>query len=73
MPPPVRCCGPRARRPWSAPAAGPADHDQLVRGLCDLADQMAGDEHGAAMGSQVFQQAADPADALRVQAVDRLV
>ena len=38
-----------------------------------LAHQVAGDEHGAALGGERPQQAADPADALRVEAVDRLV
>ena len=35
--------------------------------------QVAGDEHGAALGGQLPGEGADPADALRVQAVDRLV
>ena len=38
-----------------------------------LAHQVAGDEHGPALGGERPQQAADPPDALRVEAVDRLV
>jgi len=34
---------------------------------------VAGDEHGPALGGQRLHQVPDPADPLRVQAVDRLV
>src|SRR5205085_368665 len=50
-----------------------ADDDQPVGGLGDLAHQVGGDQDGLAARGQVREQAADPADALDVQAVDRLV
>jgi hypothetical protein len=53
------------------PAA--ADHDQVIRGALQLAHQVAGDQHGAALGGQGPQEAAHPHDALRVHAVERLV
>ena len=53
------------------PAA--ADDDQVVGGLRHLAHQVAGDQDGAAVGGQLPEEPADPSDALRVQAVDRLV
>src|SRR6185437_10330909 len=53
------------------PAA--ADHDQVVRGVLHLAHQVRGDEDGAALGGERLHQVPDPEDALRVQAVDRLV
>ena len=53
------------------PAA--ADDDQVVGGLRHLAHQVAGDQDGAAVGGQLPEEPADPVDALRVQAVDRLV
>ena len=43
----------------------PADHHQPVGGQRHLADQVAGDEHRAALGGQRPQQVADPADPLR--------
>ena len=51
----------------------PADDDEVVGGHRHLAHQVAGDEHGAALGGERPQQGADPADALRVEPVDRLV
>ena len=51
----------------------PADHNQAVGGQRHLADQMAGHEHGPALRGQAPEEEADPADALRVEAVDRLV
>ena len=53
------------------PAA--ADHDQPLGRQRDLAHQVRGDEHRAALGGKLLQQVADPADALRVEAVGRLV
>ena len=50
-----------------------ADHDEMVGGQGHLAHQVAGDEHGPALGGQRLEQAADPVDALRVQAIDRFV
>ena len=40
---------------------------------CDLGQHMAGDQDGAALGRRAAQQVAQPADALRVEAVGRLV
>jgi hypothetical protein len=51
----------------------PADDDQVRGGLRDLAHQVRGDEDRLPPVGQVLQQRADPADALDVQAVDRLV
>ena len=53
------------------PAA--ADHDQVVGGVLQLAHQVAGHQHRAALGGQRAQEAAHPHDALGVQAVERLV
>ena len=53
------------------PAA--ADHHQVVGGQRHLGHQVAGDEDGAALGGQLPGEGAHPADALGVQAVDRLV
>ena len=51
-----------------------ADDDHAVDGLLDLGQQVAGDQHGAALlVGQVPQEAAQPLDALGVQAVGRLV
>ena len=50
-----------------------ADHDQLVGGLVDLGEDVAGDEHGAALGGLRSQQVAQPAHPLRVESVGRLV
>jgi hypothetical protein len=49
------------------------DDHHLVGGLGDLGQQVAGDEHGPALGGQVADQAAQPVDALGVEAVGRLV
>jgi hypothetical protein len=51
----------------------PADDDQVLRGQGHLVHQVRGDEHGPALGGQVPEQRPDPADALGVEAVDRLV
>ena len=51
----------------------PADDDEPLGGERHLGDEVARDEHGAALGGQVAQQVADPADALGVEPVDRLV
>ena len=40
---------------------------------CTSLEQVGRDEHGAALGGELAQEAADPADALGVEAVDRLV
>ena len=53
------------------PAA--ADDDQVVGGVLQLAHQVAGDQHGPALGGQGLQEAAHPDDALGVHAVERLV
>jgi hypothetical protein len=53
------------------PAA--TDDDEVVGGVFELAHQVAGDEHGAALGGERTQEAADPADPVGVQPVDRLV
>jgi hypothetical protein len=49
------------------------DDDEPFRCQCHLVDQMARDEHRAALGGQVPQQVAYPAHAFGVEAVDRLV
>ena len=48
------------------------DHDP-VGDLLHLVELVAGHEHGAALVGEVAQEAAQPADAVRVQAVGRLV
>ena len=53
------------------PAVGD-DHD-VVDGLLDLREVVAGDEHGAAASGVVAQEVAQPADALRVEPVGGLV
>src|ERR1700678_2007280 len=53
------------------PAA--AGHDQVVGGVLQLAHQVARDQHGAALGGEGAQEAAQPDDPLRVHAVERLV
>ena len=53
------------------PAAGQDEH--VVDGLLDLRQHVAGHQHGAALGGQAAQEAAQPADALRVEAVGGLV
>jgi hypothetical protein len=50
-----------------------ADHDDVVDGLLDLGQQVAGDEHAAALRGEPAQERAQPGDALRVEAVGRLV
>ena len=50
-----------------------ADHDQLVGDLVNLGEDVAGDEHGPALGRLCPQQIAQPAHPLRVEAVGRLV
>jgi hypothetical protein len=47
--------------------------DEAFGGQRHLGDQVAGDEHGPPLGGQRPHQVPDPADPLRVQAVDRLV
>src|ERR1700728_3424684 len=58
---------------YSGVTAAPPDDDEVIGGLRHLAHQMAGDQDGAAVGGHRPEQLADPADALRVKAVDRLV
>ena len=79
---PVRLGGAHPRVPPSPRELGdragahqpPAVDDQdVVGGLLDLGEHVAGDEHGAPLGGQRAQEVAQPADALRVQAVGRLV
>ena len=67
-----------ARRPGPCTRAGvhepaPGDDHHVVDGLLHLGQHVAGDQHGAALAGQVPQEAAQPGDALRVQAVRRLV
>jgi len=50
-----------------------ADHHQVVRGVLQLAHQMAGYQHGPALGGQRPQEPAYPHDALGIHAVERLV
>ncbi len=50
-----------------------ADHDEVLGGQRHLAHQVRGDEHRPTLGRQPLEQIADPPDALRVQAVHRLV
>ena len=42
-------------------------------GILELAHQVAGDEHGPALGRQRAQEAAHPHDSLGIEAVERLV
>ncbi|EOY50370.1 hypothetical protein SLI_5662 [Streptomyces lividans 1326] len=49
------------------------DDDQVVGGQRHLAHQVRGDEDGAAFRGERLHQVAHPVDALRVEAVDRLV
>ena len=53
------------------PAA--ADDDDVVGGRFHLAHQVAAEEDGAALFGEALQEATNPADALGVQAVHRLV
>ena len=62
----LRCRGIREQ-----PAA--PDDDEVIGGLRHLAHQVAGDHDGATLGGHRPEQQADPADAFRVQPVDRLV
>ena len=59
-------------RPLQHEPAVRDDHD-LVDGLRDLGEHMAGDEDGAALRRERPDQVAQPADALRVEPVRRLV
>ena len=49
------------------------EHDDVVGGLCHLAHQVRGEEHGAALGREVPGESAHPEHALGVEPVDRLV
>ena len=49
------------------------DHDDLVDGLGDLGQHVAGEQHRAALGGEVAQEVAQPADALGVEPVGGLV
>jgi hypothetical protein len=51
----------------------PADDDEVLSGQGHLVHQVGGDEHRPALGGEVPQQGPDPADALGVEAVERLV
>ena len=53
--------------------AAAVDDDDVVGGLRDLGQHVAGDEHRAALGGERAQEVAQPADALRVEAVRGLV
>ena len=61
----------RHRAVGQHPAA--ADDHEVVGGQRHLGHEVAGDEHRPALGGQAAGEVADPADALGVQAVDRLV
>src|SRR6185437_12412781 len=50
-----------------------ADHQQVVGGQGHLAHQVAGDQHGAALGGERPHQGPDPVDAVGVEAVHRFV
>src|ERR1035441_6299271 len=50
-----------------------ADHDDVIDGLGDLGQDVAGDQDGAALCGQRAEQIPQPPDALRVQAVGGLV
>ena len=50
-----------------------ADDDDVVGGLGDLGEDVAGDQDGPSFGGQAAEQVAQPPDALRVQAVGGLV
>src|SRR6266545_349847 len=64
--------GDLAQRPGEAKLSRADDH-YVVRHLGDLAEHVAGDHDGAALARQAAQQAAEPGDAGRVEAVGRLV
>src|SRR5450755_3332796 len=49
------------------------DHDHVVDGLRDLAEHVARDQHGPALGGKRAQEVAQPANSLRVEAVGGLV
>src|ERR1039457_1301440 len=51
----------------------PADHQEMIGGVLHLRHQAAGHEYRAALRGRRLHQVPDPPDALRVQAVDRLV
>ena len=48
------------------------DHD-VVGGLGDLGERVAGEQHGPALGGEAAQEVAQPADAIGVEAVGGLV
>src|SRR5450631_795069 len=50
-----------------------ADDEHVVDGLGDLAEQVAGQHDGAALGSEAAEQATEPGDARGVESVHRLV
>ena len=66
---PARQLGDRAGP--DEPAA--VEDDDPVGDLLHLVELVAGDQHGAALVGEVAQQPAQPADAVRVEAVGRLV
>src|SRR5690606_11768028 len=49
------------------------DDNQPVDALLHFAEQVGGDQHRAPLRGEFAQESADPADALRVESVDRLV
>src|ERR1035438_7357518 len=51
----------------------PADHQEMVGGVLHLRHQVAGHEDRTAFRGQRLHQVPDPPDALRVQAIDRLI
>ena len=50
-----------------------ADHDEAVDGRFDFGEQVAGQQHGAALVGEVAEQFAHPGDAFGVEAVGRFV
>ena len=50
-----------------------ADHHEIGGGQRHLAHEVAGHEHGSALGGQPLEEGADPEDALGVETVDRFV
>ena len=62
--------GPQIRDLAAATTPGPT---VVVGELLHLAEQVAGDQHRAALGGERLEQVAHPADALRVEPVGRLV
>ena len=63
----------RVRHGFGGEQLAGADDDELVGEHGELGDQVAGHEHGAAPVGEVTQRGAQPADAVGVEPVGRLV